>query len=157
MIGRERLLEALNHEETARPPVDFGSTAVTGMHVEAVSRLRLALLGDRSWRVKVVEPYQMLGEIDPALRQALGIDEAGRGSMRLVDWPEEIKRIDDEITTGESRGAQFRQDIQALVEKIDSLKQKKESFKAVMTDFAREKQGIAQRIQDARANMSIIV
>src|SRR3989338_4276937 len=75
-------------------------------------------------------------------------------SKDLDSWLEEIKRIDDEITTGESRGAQFRQDIQALVEKIDSLKQKKESFKAVMTDFAREKQGIARRIQDARANMS---
>ena len=92
MIGRERLLEALNHEETARPPVDFGSTAVTGMHVEAVSRLRLALLGDRSWRVKVVEPYQMLGEIDPALRQALGIDVVGLAPRRTLfgfaneDW-----------------------------------------------------------------------
>lgn len=44
------------------------------MHVSAVSRLRRALLGDEQWRVKVIEPYQMLGEIDPELREALGAD-----------------------------------------------------------------------------------
>ena len=75
-------------------------------------------------------------------------------SKDLDSWLEEIKRIDDEITTGESRSAQLQQEIQALVARIDSLKQKKESFKAVMTDFAQEKQGIAQRIQGARTNMS---
>ena len=33
--------------------------------------------GRRSYRVKVIEPYQMLGEIDDALREALGIDVVG--------------------------------------------------------------------------------
>lgn len=81
-------------------------------------------------------------------------EHLGMFSKDLDSWLEEIKRIDDEIATGESRGAQLQQEIQTLVAKIDSLKQKKESFKAVMTDFAQEKQGIAQRIQDARTNMS---
>jgi hypothetical protein len=57
--------------------VDFGSTAVTGMHVAAVARLRQAVLGQPDYRVKVIEPYQMLGEIDEALREALGIDVGG--------------------------------------------------------------------------------
>ena len=56
--------------------VDFGSSAVTGMHAAAVSRLRRAVLGEPDYRVKVVEPYQMLAEIDPSLREALGIDVA---------------------------------------------------------------------------------
>jgi hypothetical protein len=58
-------------------PIDFGGTAVTGMHVAAITRLRQAVLGDKNYRVKVTEPYQMLGEIDAELRAALGIDVVG--------------------------------------------------------------------------------
>ncbi len=75
-------------------------------------------------------------------------------SKDLDSWLEEIKRIDDEITTGESRAAQLRQETEVLVSEIDSLKEKKESFKEVMAAHAQQKQGIAQRIQDARTNMS---
>ncbi|MGE5610590.1 MAG: uroporphyrinogen decarboxylase family protein, partial [Bacillota bacterium] len=67
----------LNHRQPDRVPVDFGSTAVTGIHVSAVARLRKAVLGDESYRVKVTEPYQMLGEIDDELRKVLGIDVVG--------------------------------------------------------------------------------
>ncbi len=35
------------------------------------------MLGDDNYRVKVIEPYQVLGEIDDALREALGIDVVG--------------------------------------------------------------------------------
>ena len=74
MTPRERLQMALRHEEPDRVPVDFGSTHVTGIHVLAVTKLRRALTGDQDFRVKVIEPYQMLGEIDPELRDLLGID-----------------------------------------------------------------------------------
>jgi uroporphyrinogen-III decarboxylase len=57
--------------------MDLGGTAVTGMHVSTVSRLRRAVLGQPGYRVKVVEPYQMLGEIDAELCEALGVDVAG--------------------------------------------------------------------------------
>jgi len=77
MTSRERLQLALNHQQPDRVPVDFGGTAVTGMHVAALTRLRQAVLGESNYRVKVVEPYQMLGEIDEPLRQALGIDVVG--------------------------------------------------------------------------------
>ena len=76
MTHRERLISALEHRQPDRVPVDFGGTAVTGIHVSAVHRLRQALIGDKSYRVKVIEPYQMLGEIDPELSEALGIDVA---------------------------------------------------------------------------------
>ena len=76
MTPRERLQATLNHREPDRVCVDFGSSAVTGMHAAAVSRLRRAVLGEPGYRVKIVEPYQMLGEIDPKLREALGIDVA---------------------------------------------------------------------------------
>ncbi len=77
MTSRERLQLTLNHNQPDRVPVDFGGTAVTGMHVAALSRLRQAILGEPNYRVKVVEPYQMLGEVDESLRHALGIDVVG--------------------------------------------------------------------------------
>ncbi|MCX7887630.1 MAG: methyltransferase, partial [Verrucomicrobiae bacterium] len=77
MTSRERLAAALEHRQPDRVPVDFGATAVTGIHVSAVSRLRQAVLGEKNYRVKVIEPYQMLGEIDDKLREALGIDVVG--------------------------------------------------------------------------------
>lgn len=84
MTSRERLIAALEHRQPDRVPVDFGGTAVTGMHVAAVTRLRQAVLGDKNYRVKVTEPYQMLGEIDAELREALGIDVVGLTPRRTM-------------------------------------------------------------------------
>jgi len=77
MTSRERLIATLNHRQPDRACVDFGATAVTGIYAGTVARLRQAVLGEKGYRVKVIEPYQMLGEIDPKLRDALGIDVAG--------------------------------------------------------------------------------
>lgn len=74
-------------------PVDLGATAVTGIHVSTLSNLRLALgLDQPGARVKVVEPYQMLGEVTDDLREALGIDTIGLGGRDTMfgfpaaDW-----------------------------------------------------------------------
>ncbi len=48
--------------------MDFGSTAVTGIHVVIVEKLR-EYYGLEKRPVKVIEPYQMLGEIDPDCRE----------------------------------------------------------------------------------------
>lgn len=77
MTGRERLAATLQHRQPDRVCVDFGATWITGMHVSIVDKLRKALLGDDCWRVKVCDPYQMLGEIDDELREALGVDVIG--------------------------------------------------------------------------------
>lgn len=77
MNSRERLTAALNHQQPDRVPVDLGSTAVTGIHVSVLSRLHHAVLGNSDYLVKVIEPYQMLGEVDDQLRLALGIDVVG--------------------------------------------------------------------------------
>ncbi len=74
MKSIERLKATLAHKQPDRVCVDFGSTLVTGMSVVAVTELRKALLGADDYRVKVIDPYQMLGEIDEALQEALGID-----------------------------------------------------------------------------------
>jgi hypothetical protein len=77
VTSRERLQRTLSHKPVDRVCVDFGSTAVTGISASIVSRLRARLLGDSNYRVRVIEPYQMLGEIDDQLREALGIDVMG--------------------------------------------------------------------------------
>ena len=75
--SRQRLQATLNHRQPDRVCVDFGATAVSGIHVSAVTRLRQTVLGQPDFRVKVIEPYQMLGEVDDELRAALGIDVIG--------------------------------------------------------------------------------
>jgi hypothetical protein len=56
--------------------MDFGGTAVTGMHVNIVIALR-DHYGLEKRPVKVHEPYQMLGLIEDDLQTALGIDVEG--------------------------------------------------------------------------------
>jgi hypothetical protein len=77
MTSRERLAATLNYQPTDRLCVDFGAGFQTGMGAGAVHRLREAVLGKGHQRVKVIESYQMLGEIDEELRQALGLDIVG--------------------------------------------------------------------------------
>ena len=80
MTSRERVELALQHQEADRVPLDLGGSGVTGMQVDTVYQLRQALhLDDASTPVKVLEPYQMLGEIKPDLMDALGIDVIGLG------------------------------------------------------------------------------
>jgi len=77
MTSKERLLTTFSHEQPDRVCVDFGSTHVTGIHASVVSKLRRVLVGGDGFRVKIVEPYQMLGEIDGELAEAMGIDVVG--------------------------------------------------------------------------------
>jgi len=80
LTSRQRVNHALNHQESDRVPMDLGASPVTGMQVDTVYKLRQALgLDAPGAPVKVVEPYQMLGEIKPDLMNALGIDVVGLG------------------------------------------------------------------------------
>jgi len=61
--SRQRLQAALDYRQPDCVCVDFGATFVTGMHVSIVHRLRQRVLGEKDYRVKVIEPCQMLGEV----------------------------------------------------------------------------------------------
>ena len=75
MTSRERVLAAVERRAPDRLPLDLGSSPVTGMHASSVYALRQALgLDAPGTPVRVVEPYQMLGEIAPDLLDALGAD-----------------------------------------------------------------------------------
>jgi hypothetical protein len=77
MTSRERLIETIHHREPDRLVVDIGAGGQTGMGVCAVNHLRNLLFGYTGYRVKVTEPYQMLGEIDAAIRKKLRLDVVG--------------------------------------------------------------------------------
>lgn len=76
MNSKERINTALNHKTLDRIPIDFAGTAVTGIHVLAIERLR-DYYGLEKKPVKVIEPYQMLGEIENDLKEILGVDTIG--------------------------------------------------------------------------------
>ena len=91
MTSRERVERAIDHQKPDRIPLDLGSTPVTGMAASSVWKLRRAL-GLKDERIKVVEPYQMLGEIADDLKAVLGVDCIGLSSAKNLfgfenkDW-----------------------------------------------------------------------
>lgn len=89
MDSRERFKTALNHNQPDRVPIDFGSNAVTGIHVRIVDQLR-DYFGLEKKLVKVIEPYQMLGVIEEDLIEALGVDVIGLwGKKNMFGIPQE--------------------------------------------------------------------
>ena len=89
MTSCERVLAALNHRQPDKVPVDFGATAVTGIHVRIVAALR-DFFGLEKRPVKAYEPYQMLGMIEPDLQEALGVDIEGVPAQEtLFGFPNE--------------------------------------------------------------------
>lgn len=83
LTGRQRVLKTLNYQKVDRVPVDLGGTPCSGAHVSVIAGLRRALGLDKAGEpVKLVEPYQMLGEVAADLRAALGIDVVALPSPR---------------------------------------------------------------------------
>ncbi|MCP4311015.1 MAG: methyltransferase [Bacteroidetes bacterium] len=93
MTSKENLKKTLNHEQPDRMVVDFGATPVSGIHVLMVQQLR-AYYGLEKRPVRVTEPYQMLGEVDKELQEALEVDVIGISppsdmfGNRLDSWKE---------------------------------------------------------------------
>src|SRR5690554_5928985 len=76
MNSREQFLKTISHKETDRLVVDFGSTSVTGIHVQTLSALRRHY-GLQRKPIRITEPFQMLGEVGWELIDTLGIDVVG--------------------------------------------------------------------------------
>lgn len=83
MTSRERVNSTLNHKEPDRVPLDLGGSTVTGMHATTIYALRQAMrLDEPGTPVKVIDPFQMLGEIKPDLLDALEVDVVGLAGPR---------------------------------------------------------------------------
>ncbi len=74
--SKHNFIETINHRQPDKVVVDFGATPVTGIHVVIVEKLR-EYYGLEKRPIKVIEPYQMLGEIDTELISAMDIDVIG--------------------------------------------------------------------------------
>lgn len=89
MTSKERIQKTINHIEPDKVAVDFGATGQTGIHVQTVEKLR-NYFGLKKEPVKVVEPFQMLGEIDEELLEILGGDVIGlNGRLNMFGIPQE--------------------------------------------------------------------
>lgn len=76
MNSREQFLRTVNHRQPDRIVLDLGATAVTGIHVKTVSNLRRHF-GLQRKPIRVIEPFQMLGEVGWELIDSIGIDVIG--------------------------------------------------------------------------------
>ena len=77
MNSRERLIATINHRTPDQLCVDLGAGAQTGMGILAAHNLRQRIIDDPNSKVKVIEPYQMLGEIDLQMIYSLQLDVIG--------------------------------------------------------------------------------
>jgi hypothetical protein len=85
MTARERIATTCGHSEPDKLAVDFGGGFQTGIAVSMVYKLRQALgLDEPGTPVKVVEVYQMLGEIKPDLAEVLGIDTVSVAGIKTM-------------------------------------------------------------------------
>lgn len=93
--SKERVWNALNHRGGTPVPVDFGATTVTGIHCRIVEQLRKYYgLADKP--VRIVDPFQMLGEVDEELQERMGVDLLplfGRKNMFGIDESEVHEQV----------------------------------------------------------------
>ena len=88
--SRLRIVETCNHIEPDRLAVDFGGCGQTGIHVSIVYRLRQHFGLDKPGTpVKIVEPYQMLGEVADDLAEILHSDTVPvTGTSTMFGFPQ---------------------------------------------------------------------
>jgi len=89
--SRDNFKKTINHQQPDRLVVDFGSSPVTGIHAVIVEKLR-DYYGLEKKPVKIIEPYQMLGELDADLIREMNVDVIGLGGEKNMfgilnkDW-----------------------------------------------------------------------
>ena len=75
MTSKERFDLTVNHRQPDKMVVDFGATSTSGIHVLAENLRKY--YGLKNKPVRVVDPYQMLGEVDEELREIMSVDTIG--------------------------------------------------------------------------------
>jgi uroporphyrinogen decarboxylase len=87
MTSRQRILDALNHCEPDKVPIDLSGHRSSGISAIAYPRLRAALgLPERP--VRVYDPIQQLAIVDSDVLDLFGVDtiELGRGFCHEEKW-----------------------------------------------------------------------
>ena len=73
MTSRERILAALNHQETDRVPIDLGATNATGISAVVYRKLK-EKLGIKTGDIRVFDIMQQLAVVEAEVLDALGAD-----------------------------------------------------------------------------------
>ena len=94
--SRDKVRSALNHRNTGSVPVDFGATAVTVIHCRIVEALR-NYYGLEPRPVKIVDAFQMLGEVDAELAEKIGVDCIGIGGPKDI-FDLDVTRMREQTT-----------------------------------------------------------
>jgi hypothetical protein len=79
--SKENFKATVSHRQPERLVVDFGSSPVTGIHAVIVEKLR-DYYGLEKKPVKIIEPYQMLGQLDADLLSEMNVDVIGLGGEK---------------------------------------------------------------------------
>ena len=80
MTSRERVMQALNHQEPDRVPIDLGATIVTSIVKKTYIELKQHL-GMPVEQIKMLDYVQQLPYVDEALMERFGVD------FRMVQLP----------------------------------------------------------------------
>ena len=73
MTARDRVRQTLNHQAPEKLVVDFGATLTSGISAPMVYKLRKAF-GLKDTPIRIIDIFQMLGEIDDELAEKLDVD-----------------------------------------------------------------------------------
>lgn len=88
MTSRERVLAAINHQDTDRIPVDMGSNPSSGISAMGYNKLKKAL-GIAGGHTRIYDVVQQLAQPEDAVLHALGVDiiDIGRTfNTSDADW-----------------------------------------------------------------------
>ena len=78
MTPRQRIAKVLSHEVPDRVPIDFGAGGQTGIMASTLYKLKKHYgILEPGERIKVIEPYQVLGEVDEKMRALFKLDVVG--------------------------------------------------------------------------------
>lgn len=129
--GRQRIIDAVEHREPDRVPVDFGGSMVTSIHEEGYDKLKsyMNILTDQ--RTTIARGRSLVAMVDPEVQDRLGVDcrmlivngpdgwEAEAGSDSVVDewgilWERPAGFGNYEITKSPLGGAVSLEDVRAM-------------------------------------------
>lgn len=92
--SKQRVVDALNHREPDRIPLDLGSTGITGISRQALVRY-LEFVGMPHDDIELYEVTQQLGVIPETLLQWLGVDVRGIDPRPGSKWQLSISQQGD--------------------------------------------------------------
>jgi len=87
MTSKERILKALNHEETDRVPVDLGTTNVTSINIDAYNTLiEYSGIAKENNKIEIVDRAQQIVKPEEIMLKYLGIDTRSVWLKRPKNW-----------------------------------------------------------------------